>query len=411
MQAWKERIAEFLDRNQNAQIDFLARLVKVPSDNPPGECGPHAEVVAELLTGKGFTVEKHRVPDDLVRANGMLSATNLVVRHRFGEGPTVALNAHGDAVPPGDGWTVDPYGAEIRDRMMYGRGVAVSKSDFATYTYALLALRVVGPPLRGSVELHLTYDEEVSGRIGPQWLLGQGISKPHFAITAGLSYAVMTAHNGCLHLEVQVKGTSAHAARPETGHDALEAATAVLAALYEHRKTYRAVRSTVEGIASPTLVVGLITGGINTNVVPDEVTFRLDRRVIPEEDGQRAEAELSEVMQRAVAPYPGILLAIRRLLLADRFGPVPGSEHLLRVLTANATAVMGEPICSQGIPLFTDARHYAGAGIPTVMYGAGPRDIVEANVHRADERLRLDDLHKATRVVAFTLLDLLADRG
>ncbi|MCV4784618.1 peptidase dimerization domain-containing protein, partial [Escherichia coli] len=87
---------------------------------------------------------------------------------------------------------------------------------------------------------------------------------------------VVTAHNGCLHLEVQVDGKSAHAAMPFTGIDALEAATHVLSALYAFRKTLAERRSKVEGIGSPQLTVGLIKGGINTNVVPDRVVFRLD---------------------------------------------------------------------------------------------------------------------------------------
>ncbi len=96
-----------------------------------------------MLEGLGFTVERHKVPDALVKANGMISATNLVIRQRFGDGPVVALNTHGDVVPPGEGWTKDPFGAEIVDGWMYGRGVAVSKSDFATYAWALLALEEV----------------------------------------------------------------------------------------------------------------------------------------------------------------------------------------------------------------------------------------------------------------------------
>ena len=115
-----------------------------------------------------------------MRANGMASAINLIVRERFGAGPTVALNAHGDVVPPGEGWTTDPYGAEIRDGWMYGRGVAVSKSDFATYAYALLALKSLVSPLAGTVELHLTYDEEAGGAIGPKWLLDQDLTQARF---------------------------------------------------------------------------------------------------------------------------------------------------------------------------------------------------------------------------------------
>src|SRR5258708_13444406 len=111
----------------------------------------------------GFGVERHPVPEDFLRAYGMRSVINLIVRQRFGSGgSTVALNAHGDVVPPGEGWTKPPYGGVIEDGRMYGRGVAVSKSDIATYTYALAALRPhapSGPALAVAVQLHFTYDE------------------------------------------------------------------------------------------------------------------------------------------------------------------------------------------------------------------------------------------------------------
>ena len=249
-----------LARRHPEQVEFLARLVRVPSDNPPGDCRRHAEVAAGLLEDLGFTVERHPVPEDVVRAAGMVSVTNLIVRHRFGPGPTVALNAHGDVVPPGEGWTADPYGAEIRDGTMYGRGVAVSKSDFATYAFALRALIETGAPLAGTVELHFTYDEEAGGLIGPGLLLERGLTRPDYVISAGFSYNIVIAHNGCLHLEVRVEGKSAHAARPDSGADALEAANRLLTALYGLRDTYRSIRSKVQGIDFPTLVVGLING-------------------------------------------------------------------------------------------------------------------------------------------------------
>src|SRR6202044_3003277 len=206
---------------------------------------------------------------ETVRAHGMISATNLIVRHRFGPGPVIALNAHGDVVPPGTGWTTDPYGAEIKDGWMYGRGVAVSKSDIATYGFALAALRDSGAVLNGTVELHITYDEETGGEIGPGWLLAQKLSQPDLAIAAGFSYAVVNAHNGCLHLEVTLTGKSAHAAMPATGADALEAANAILTALYKSRATLSQTVSAIPEIGAPQITVGLIEGGINTNVVPD----------------------------------------------------------------------------------------------------------------------------------------------
>ena len=401
-------ITAYLDGQQARQVAFLTALVKTPSDNPPGDCGAAAEVAALLLEGLGFAVERHKVADAAAKAAGMISATNLVVRQRFGDGPVIALNAHGDVVPPGKGWTKDPYGAVIEDGWMYGRGAAVSKSDFATYAFALLALRQSGVKLQGTVELHLTYDEESGGDIGPGILLAEGISKPDFAIGAGFSYAVITAHNGCLHLEIDVLGRSAHAAKPYTGVDALEAATHVLSALYAWRKSLGARVSAIAGIGSPQLTVGLIKGGINTNVVPDRVTLRLDRRMIPEEQPAEVEAELRALIAGAALAFPAAKVEVRRILLAEPLTPLPGSDRLSAALCRQASAIMGEPIGASGVPLYTDARHYAAHGVPIVLYGAGPRSIEDANAHRADERLPLAELFKATKVVALALRDLLA---
>ena len=406
-------IHAYLASHRGDEERFLAELVRVPSDNPPGDCAPHAKRAAEMLESLGFLVERHVVPEALVKANGMVSCTNLVVRVRFGTepGPVIALNAHGDVVPPGAGWTSDPYGAEIRDGFMYGRGAAVSKSDFATYAFALLALRDAadrGVALAGTVELHFTYDEEVGGAIGPQWLLQQKISTPDLVISAGFSYAITTAHNGCLHLEVDVRGKSGHAADPDTGIDALEAATGILSDLYALRKTYSATRSSVAGIRSPTLVVGLIQGGINTNVVPDHVSFRIDRRIIPEELPAEVEATLTRQIRGFAAKWPAVRVSVKRVLLAVPFVPVPGQERLVAALQRHGKAVLGEELATHGVPIYTDARLYTTAGIPAVLYGAGPRTLAEANGHRADEKLRLEDLHRATEVVALALADLLS---
>jgi acetylornithine deacetylase/succinyl-diaminopimelate desuccinylase-like protein len=390
------------------EVAFLAALVRHPSDNPPGDCAPHAAYTAGLVEALGFTVERHPVPEAAVRAAGMISATNLVIRHRFGDGPILALNAHGDVVAPGEGWSSDPYGAEIRDGRMYGRGAAVSKSDFATYAFALLALRAAEAPLAGTVELHLTYDEETGGLIGPGWLLEQGISRPDYAISAGFAYGVTIAHNGCLHLEVIVRGRSAHAARPETGVDALAGATAILTTLYAFRGQLTGRISAVPGIGHANLNVGLIAGGINTNVVPDKVTFRIDRRMIPEENPQAVEAELRDLIAQATAALPGITTEVTQILVVRPMAVVAGQERLVSALREAAAIVLDETIEPEGTPIYCDARLYTECGIPTVLYGAGPRTMLEANGHRADENLALGDLRAATEVVALAVARLLA---
>lgn len=407
----------FLEREFIRQVEFLAELVRVPSDNPPGDCASAAERAHELLEGLlDLEVETDVVPAEVAKANGMISATNLIVRRRFGRGGmTIALNAHGDVVPPGQGWTRDPYGAEIIDDpdhglVMFGRGVAVSKSDFATYTWALLGLIDLekhGVPLDGVVELHFTYDEEVGGNVGPKRLVAQRLSTPTVAICAGFSYAVTSAHNGCLHLEVGVNGKSGHAALPSTGVDALEATTDILNVLYAHREELAQQHSKVRGIETPTLNIGLIQGGINTNVVPDRVTLRIDRRIIPEESVEEAESQLRSLLENAISFRPGITLEIKRIMLAEPLLELPGAARMIIALRTHAEEEFGVAVPVQGVPLYTDARHYASAGIPTVLYGAGPKTLQEANGHGADECLRLDDLRKATAVVTLTLADLM----
>ncbi|WP_200562841.1 M20/M25/M40 family metallo-hydrolase [Erwinia sp. S43] len=403
-------LASWIDNHFEQQVEMLRKLVQMPSDNPPGDCTPHALMTAQCLHDLGLEVEILTVPDDVVAAGGMRSATNLIVRHRFGPGPTVALNAHGDVVPPGGGWSKDPYGAEIEDGWLYGRGAAVSKSDITTYTSALLALIHSGADLQGTVELHITYDEETGGSTGPGWLLANGHSKPDYVVCAALSYFVVTAHNGCLHLEIDLKGQSAHAAFPTTGCDAIEAGNRLMSALYRYRDALGETRSAIDGIDSPTLVIGLVNGGINTNVVSDNFVLRLDRRIIPEENPEAVEQELLALVADVQRQVPGVAFNARHILLARPFTPSPQSLALAEIFSQQAEAVFNEPIPLVGLPLYTDARLYSGAGIPTIMYGAGPRSFLEANGHRADERIHLDDLRRATLVVANSLATLLQEK-
>jgi acetylornithine deacetylase/succinyl-diaminopimelate desuccinylase-like protein len=380
----------------------------VPTDTPPGDNAPHAERTAELLEGFGFEAEKHPVPLADVRAPGRESITNLSVRRRDGPGRTIALNAHGDVVPPGEGWTHDPYGGEIEDGKLYGRAAAVSKSDFATFTFAVRALESLGARLKGCVELHFTYDEEFGGELGPGWLLRNELAKPDLMIAAGFSYEVVTAHNGCLQLEVTVHGTMAHAAIPESGVDALQAAVQILNSLYAQNRRYKGIFSDVPGIKHPYLNVGRIEGGTHTNVVPGKVMFKLDRRMIPEEDPVEVEASIRETIADAATLCPGVGVEVRRLLLAHSMRPLPGNEPLVEAIQKHGLQVFGETIPAMGTPLYTDVRLYAQAGIPGVVYGAGPRTVLESNAKRADERLELEDLRRATKVIARALRDLLS---
>ena len=407
----------WIDQHFDEQVAFLQQLVRVTTDTPPGDNAPHAEKTAELLQAFGYTAERHAVPAAEVQAYGMQSITNLIVRRRYGDGGrTIALNAHGDVVPPGEGWTHDPYGGEIVDGQMFGRATAVSKSDFATFSFAVRALEAVAKPTRGAVELHFTYDEEFGGELGPGWLLAQGLTKPDLMVAAGFSHEVVVAHNGCLQLEVTVEGEMSHAAIPDSGCDALQGAVHLMNALYALNADYKKVASKVAGITHPYLNIGRIEGGTNTNVVPGKVVFKLDRRMIPEEDAAQVEQSIRDTIARAAASYApprgqaGIRVGVRRLLLAQAMTPLPGNAPLVEAIQKHGEAVFGEKPPAVGTPLYTDVRLYVARGIPGVIYGAGPRTVLESHAKRADERLSLDDLRRATKVVARALADLLSQR-
>lgn len=412
-----DQIDQWIDQHFDEQVEFLKALVAVPTDTPPGNNTPHALRTAELLKDFGYTAEHHAPPIEMVRENGMESVTNLIVRRPFGAGgKTIALNAHGDVVPPGEGWTHDPYGGEIVDGKMYGRATAVSKCDFSTFTFAVRALEAAADitKLKGQVELHFTYDEEFGGILGPDYLLANNLTKPDLMIAAGFSYQVVTAHNGCLQMEVTVNGNMAHAAIPESGVDALQGAHAIMGELYKQNALYKQITSQVEGITHPYLNIGMISGGTNTNVVPGKVTFKLDRRMIPEEDTAAVEANLRQIMADAVTAFnkgrndAGISISIKRLLMCEAMKPLAGNQSLVQALQTHGETIFGEPIPALGTPLYTDVRLYVERGIPGVIYGAGPRTVLESHAKRADERIDLADLRRATKVIARTLADLLS---
>lgn len=406
-----DQLDAWIDAHFDEQVRFLQELIRVPTDTPPGNNAPHAERTAELLQSFGFEAEKYAVPEAEVHAAGLQSITNLVVRRKYGAGLTILLNAHGDVVPPGEGWTHDPYGGEIEDGRLFGRASAVSKSDFSTYAFAVRALEAIAKPTSGSVALLFTYDEEFGGEVGPAWLLKHDIIHPDLMIAAGFSYQVITAHNGCLQMEVTVRGRTAHAAIPDSGVDAMQAAVHILSALYQQNTLYKQVSSKVAGITHPYLNVGMIEGGTNTNVVPGRVSFKLDRRMIPEENPVEVEATLRKIIADTAAQTAGISVEVKRILLANSMQPLAGNKPLVQAIQKHGEIVFGEPIPAMGTPLYTDVRLFCEAGIPGVIYGAGPRTVLESNAKRADEHLNLEDLRRATKVIARTLCDLLTENS
>ncbi|HEX9702139.1 MAG TPA: M20/M25/M40 family metallo-hydrolase [Rhodospirillales bacterium] len=421
--ALKTLIREKLVARRAEQFQFLRGLVATHSENPPGDSDAVAETTAAALKRLGFGVERHRVPNELAAEHGVARVTNLVSRHVFGAGNVIALNARGDTPPAGGGWSVDPFAADIKKGVITGLGV-LGKADIAAYAYALLALRDAKPDLAGTVELHVTFDGETGGELGPLWLLRKGIVNPDYAIGSGLAHGIGTSTMGDLQMEVEIEARDiardvardvarepAGAAGVTVAADAMAVASGIINALYDMNHAFANIRSSVPGIGTPSLVVGEIEGGRRPDKRPERVVFRLDRRIIPDETPATVEKSLTRLIAEVGSLEDGIVCRIRRLKLAPPMKPMAGSGRLAGILERQASETTGRAVKPYGVTFDAGARHYAGQGVPTVLYGAGPATAAAGNMGGPDERLDLDDLRIATEVIALTLAEFLKPTG
>ncbi len=402
-----ERIHEFLVACRADQFAFLTSIINVVSENPPGESQALCERVAEMIAQHELPVTIHELPKEVVQGSAYENLANLVVRREFAPGPTVALSTHLDTAPAGGQWKHDAFGAEIVDGRMYGRGTSEGKGDLAAYLYALLALDSMADQLAGSVELHLTFDGMAGGELGVKWLLESEFVKPDLAIVPGAARAIGTASTGVLNLGVEIRGRSAPAGRPGSGADAIEGAAPILGALYDYRDSLGNLKSKIPGIASPTMVITEISGGASPLMVPDQVHFSIDRRVLPEEAPDTVEAEITNVIGRSAAQVPGVICKVRRRRLLPSFHNDDRTKAFAQVLAGHLENVVGEAPVEYGVSHETPARHYANAGVPAILYGAGPDFLEPPMSVGPDEFLELDDLRISTEVLSKAMADWL----
>lgn len=406
---FSETIAEFMVKHRAAQFALLKKLVQIDTETRSDGLLKASEAIAQLLEGLDFEVERLAPDVERLEAAGLAGIQNLVARKQFGSGPVLALVSHVDTVEVHPGWTFEPLGGDIYEGSLYGLGAVSGKGDLAAQVFAICALEQVGVPVTGAIELHISFDGESGGAFGAKWLLAEGIVAPDMVIAGGAARAVATQSTGTMLMDVEVHGKAAPAHAPEQGTDALEAATHALSRLYQFRGGLKAHASGTPGIGAPTLVIEHISGGHESGV-PETVSFRIDRRLLPDEDALQVEKQLTNMIGSTIAKMPGARCRIRRSVMIPAMGGNEGTAPLVDALEHRLEAKIGEVQGQYGIAYDHEGRHYAAAGIPTVMYGAGPLDPVAAGLHSADEHLLLDDLRIATEVLALSAMDILSGK-
>jgi succinyl-diaminopimelate desuccinylase len=379
--------------DEDEVLRFAQRLVSTPSENPGGSEEEVAEVAVGILEGLGG---KPRI------VRGDEGRPSVVARFGTADRPALAWNGHLDVVPTGDPstWRHPPFGAEINDGRLIGRGAVDMKGSIASALAAVSAIRRAGVELGGRLDLHLVADEEMAGQHGTNVLLEQGFLDQDAAIVGEASeLTIMLAERGGAWVTATARGRAAHGSRPHEGVNAITSMSRFLLAIGE-------VLPDVEHplVGRPTVNAAQIEGGSAPNVVPDLCSVEIDRRTIPGERDQVAVlAPFEALAGRIRADHPEVDLSFELKLWLEAAETAPDAAIANACRDAVRAETGAEPV-DAGFTGITDARYYINQrNIPTVLLGPGSLGAA----HTADEFVETAELVTAARVFARVFLDFL----
>jgi succinyl-diaminopimelate desuccinylase len=414
-----DRVLATVDTLTDEAVAFTSALIRMPTVNPPGdlyeEC---AHFIGDTLAQGRFEVEYHA-------AEGLAEHTRThprinVVGTRRGRSlrPLVHLNGHFDVVPAGAGWTVDPFGGEVRDGRIWGRGSCDMKAGIAAAVFAAEAIRRAGVELQGSVEISGTVDEESGGFAGVAWLAHHGrlsAERTDFAIIPEPLYVdrICVGHRGVYWFEVLTKGRIAHGSMPFHGVSAIEHMGLLLDRIHADLQPRLAARTTAVPVIPPgarhaTLNINGISGGqpvggMQTPCVADRCRAVFDRRFLLEEGFDATKAEIVALLDEVARDVPDFRYEIRDLMVVHPT-KTPDGSPVVTALDRALHRVLGRSGGLVASPGTYDQKHFARiAGVPhCVAYGPGILDLA----HQPDEYVDIPDLMNATKVIALAILEL-----
>lgn len=381
-------------------IRLASELVKIPSENPPGEEEDTAAFIGEYLKGLGLSVE---VYDNLPKR------PNVVARLRGSEGaPVLMFNGHLDVVPAGErsSWSFNPYSGIVRDGRLLGRGAADMKGGLASMLVAVKTLVEQDIALRGDLLFTGVMDEESRG-LGTQSLVDKGYRADMAVIGEPSLLEVHRAHKGTLWLEVATHGVSGHASKitssgKGTPLNAVYKMGRVISALEEHLKTLESRSNSLVG--NPTVSIGRIEGGVKVNVVPGVCRIEVDRRLVPGESPEKAKEEIESILRALQNSDSGFKVEMRTVMHREA-AEVAESEKVVEICRKAVKTATGKEARIGGFTATADMSILVNKGkIPTVILGPGSLE----QAHVANEFVEVSQLVDAAKIYTQVAIDALS---
>lgn len=359
-------------------LETLADLVRINSVNSSYEGGPGEREVASYV--RRF-FEQHEIevweeevfpnrPNVMARLPGLNSNRRLV------------LEAHTDTVSV-KGMTIAPFEPLIADGKMYGRGSCDTKAGLATMMHALASLKAEGVTPPCEVLLAAVVDEEYSYRGVVK--LCESLKADAAIVAEPTEMRAVIATKGVLRCRIVVHGKSAHSSKPHLGVNAITHMARVIAAIEADNERMTDIQHPLVGCG--TCNVGVISGGVQVNFVPDRCAIEIDRRLLPGERASDAVAHYRQLLQS----LDGVKAEVEEpLLLVDEALDTPADAAVVQTAT-RVLRDMGMNADPCGVPFGCDASKLSRAGIPSIVFGPGSID----RAHTVDEYVELDQVEQA----------------
>jgi acetylornithine deacetylase len=380
-------------------IELARQLVRIPSVNPMGRDLPGTEAYESRLTDflesffarHGLPSERQTVAPLRDNILARLDGTSDPMRG----GALLLIDVHQDTVPV-DGMTVDPYGGDVSDGRLYGRGACDVKGSMACILTAMSLLAREGAAATPTVVVACTVNEEC-GFAGAEavtrtWQSGTSTLLPRapdaviVAEPTGLD--VVVAHKGVVRWRCHARGRAAHSSAPDHGQNAIYLMGRVLGHLETYAAEVVADQARHPLVGPATLAVGTIRGGVSNNTVPDRCTIDIDRRTVPGEDPGRVMRHVVDYLRGKCGLPEDAMSHEAPYLVAAGLNDADNGPLAERVIDALRPA--GIDAQRIGVPYGTNAGAYAQAGVPTVVCGPG----AIAQAHTADEWIAVDQLER-----------------